>query len=121
MQTLRFFGWIACVVYSTIPAFWLLIHPRAEYWRSRQRSPYRILVPLWIGMWAAVAAITYRWRDVPAYENNWTWILAAALFGVGELLLRSAAVGIGLLIVSAVAAAAIARNLDSATERALAS
>jgi hypothetical protein len=36
-------------------------------------------------------------------------------------LLRSAAAGIGMLIVSAVAAAAIARNLDSATERALAS
>jgi hypothetical protein len=35
----------------------------------------------------------------------------AALFGVGYLLLRSAAVGIGLLVISALAAAAIARNL----------
>jgi Na+/proline symporter len=45
-------------------------------------------------------------------------LVYAALFGVGELLLRSAVVGISLLVVSAVAAFAIARNLDSATERA---
>jgi hypothetical protein len=48
-------------------------------------------------------------------------LVYGALFGVGELLLRSAAVGIGLLIVSALAAAAIARNLDSTTDRPLAS
>jgi solute:Na+ symporter, SSS family len=40
-------------------------------------------------------------------------LVYAALFGVGEILLRSVALGIGLLIVSALAAAAIARNLPS--------
>jgi SSS family solute:Na+ symporter len=45
-------------------------------------------------------------------------LVYAALFGVGELLLRSAAIGLGLLAVSAVAAFAIARNL-SAEEAAL--
>lgn len=48
-------------------------------------------------------------------------LVYAALFGVGELLLRSATVGIGLLSISALAAYAIARNLDSATEPAPAS
>src|SRR5207248_7856996 len=43
-------------------------------------------------------------------------LVYAALFGVGELLLRSAIVGISLLGISVVAAAAIARNLESATE-----
>jgi solute:Na+ symporter, SSS family len=43
-------------------------------------------------------------------------LVYAALFGVGELLLRSALVGIGLLFISALAAIAIARNLDSSTE-----
>ena len=38
-------------------------------------------------------------------------LVYAALFGVGYLLLRSAAVGIGLLVISALSAAAIARNL----------
>jgi len=54
-------------------------------------------------------------------------LVYAALFGVGEMLLRSAVRGGLLLIVSALAAAAIARNLDleerrdSATRRAAAS
>ena len=39
-------------------------------------------------------------------------LIYAALFGVGEILLRSVAVGLGLLAVSAAAAVAIARNLD---------
>ena len=40
-------------------------------------------------------------------------LVYGALFGVGEILLGSAAVGIGLLVVAALAAVAIARNLDS--------
>jgi len=41
-------------------------------------------------------------------------LVYAALFGVGELLLRSAALGVGLLITAALAAVAIARNLETA-------
>jgi protein-S-isoprenylcysteine O-methyltransferase Ste14 len=81
-------GWIACVVASTIPAFWLLIHPQAERWRSRRQSPYRILVPAWIGMWVLVAAITAPWRGVLLYENAWTWIPAGALFCAGLILYK---------------------------------
>ena len=83
---LRTVGWIACIVYSTIPAFWLLIHPRAEFWRSRRRSPYKILVPIWIGMWALVGAITAPWRSVALYGNKWTWIPAGAVFCAGLVL-----------------------------------
>ncbi len=64
VQTLRTIGWIACVIYATIPSFWLLIHPRVEYWRSRPRSPYRILLPAWIAMWLLLAAVTAHWRDL---------------------------------------------------------
>lgn len=84
----RVVGWLACVVYSTIPAFWLLIHPRAEFWRSLRRSPYRILLPLWIGMWALVGAITAPWRGIALYENRWTLIPAAALFCAGLVLYK---------------------------------
>jgi protein-S-isoprenylcysteine O-methyltransferase Ste14 len=79
-------AWIACVIYSTIPAFWLLIHPRAEYWRSCLRSPYKMLLPLWIGMWATVAAISAPWRSLALYEVRWTWIPAALLFSAGIIL-----------------------------------
>jgi protein-S-isoprenylcysteine O-methyltransferase Ste14 len=88
LSLLRTAGWIVCVVYSTIPAFWLLIHPRADFWRSRQSSPYKILLPVWIGMWTAVAAITAPWRDVILYENTWMWIPAAVLFCAGLFLYR---------------------------------
>ena len=86
-------GWLACVVYSTIPSFWLLIHPRAPYWRSRQRSPYLILVPVWIGMWALVGLITLPWRLVVLYLSLWTWIPAIVLFGAGFWLYRQSGKG----------------------------
>ncbi len=76
-------GWLACVVYSTIPSFWLLIHPRVEYWRSRTQSPYLILLPVWIGMWVVVAGLTAHWREVRLYDNFWLWIPAAVLFASG--------------------------------------
>jgi protein-S-isoprenylcysteine O-methyltransferase Ste14 len=87
-QLLRTLAWPACVVYSTIPTFWLLIHPRVDFWRSRRISPYKILLPVWLGMWMAVAAITAPWRGVTLYENKWTFIPAAALFCVGVILYR---------------------------------
>jgi protein-S-isoprenylcysteine O-methyltransferase Ste14 len=76
-------GWVACVVYATIPSFWLLIHPRAVYWRSRQRSPYRVLLPLWITMWVVLGLVTARWRHVALYSTPWTWIPAVLLFALG--------------------------------------
>jgi len=76
-------GWLACVIYSTIPWFWLLIHSGADYWRVRQRSPYRILLPAWIGMGVVVAVITAPWRHVLLYHAAWTWIPALPLFAAG--------------------------------------
>lgn len=89
-------GWIVCVVYSTVPAFWLLIHPRVEYWRSRRRSPYRILLSLWMAMWVVIAALTAPWRNEVLYRNNWTWLLAFVLFCLGVILYRLAGSGFSL-------------------------
>jgi protein-S-isoprenylcysteine O-methyltransferase Ste14 len=89
-QSLNLFAWLVCVVYSTIPAFWLAIHPYAEFWRSRSRSPYRVLLPLWLLMWIAVGLITAHWREVELYSVRWTWIPAAVLFVVGVLIYRHA-------------------------------
>ncbi|HWY20676.1 MAG TPA: isoprenylcysteine carboxylmethyltransferase family protein [Candidatus Acidoferrum sp.] len=88
LELYRTVAWIACVVYSTIPAFWLLIHPRAEFWRSQRRSPYRILLPLWMAMWALVATITAPWRSILLYKNGWTWIPAGVLFCAGMVLYK---------------------------------
>jgi protein-S-isoprenylcysteine O-methyltransferase Ste14 len=80
---LNLLGWMACVVYSTIPAFWLLIHPCASYWRARNRSPYRILVPVWIALWIAFGILTSPWRHTTLYNTSWTWIPAIVLFSTG--------------------------------------
>jgi protein-S-isoprenylcysteine O-methyltransferase Ste14 len=87
-QTLRIIAWVACVIYATIPSFWLLIHPRVEYWRSRPRSPYRILLPAWIAMWLLLATVTAHWRDLTVYHRWWCWIPASVLFGAGLALYK---------------------------------
>jgi protein-S-isoprenylcysteine O-methyltransferase Ste14 len=86
MPVLRPLGWLACVVYSTIPLFWFMVHPRAHRWRARVRSPFRVLVPAWITMWAGVAALTGPWRHVTIYSTPWTWVPAVLLFSVGIFL-----------------------------------
>ena len=82
LQTL---AWAVCCVYATIPSFWLLIHPWAEFWRSRRRSPYRVLLPVWFGMWIVAGLITAPWRHVHLYSTLWAWIPAVLLFTVGLL------------------------------------
>lgn len=81
---------MACAVYSTIPSFWLMIHPFAERWRSQHasegRSPYRLLIPAWMAMWAAAALVTWPWRRVLLYSSVWAWVPAAMLFAAGLLL-----------------------------------
>jgi protein-S-isoprenylcysteine O-methyltransferase Ste14 len=87
---LRMAGWVVCVMYSTIPMFWLMIHPRAHWWRKRPGSPFRLLVPAWVLMWAAVAALTAPWRHMVLYSTEWSWIPAGLLFCVGILIYRLA-------------------------------
>ena len=80
-------GWLACVVYSTIPSFWLMIHPLADSWRARHlshhRSPYIVLLPAWVAMWVVVALITRPWRNVLLYRADWAWVVAVLLFICG--------------------------------------
>ena len=87
-HTLRTLGWFACTVYSTIPAFWLMIHFRVDYWRSRGRSPYRVLVPVWVVMWIAAGLATLRWRSLTLYQETRAWVPALALFALGFWLYR---------------------------------
>src|SRR6266702_146451 len=82
-ELLNLVAWLACIVYSTIPSFWLAIHPRAKYWRSRRRSPYRVLLPLWIAMWIVAGLVTATWRHVVLYSSLLPWVPAVFLFGGG--------------------------------------
>jgi len=83
-------GWAFCFAYSTIPSFWLIIHTRADYWRARRTSPYRILIPIWLAMWFIAAIVTAPWRHVALYQARWPLIPAVILLAIGiELYLRS--------------------------------
>jgi protein-S-isoprenylcysteine O-methyltransferase Ste14 len=93
LEILQMLAWIACVIYSTIPSFWLAIHPRAEYWRSRSRSPYRFLLPMWIGMWIFCGLVTLTWRHVQFYKATWSWIPAAFIFLIGLWTYKKAGAG----------------------------
>jgi len=86
MQFVRALGWLVCVFYCTVPCFWLMVHPRADRWRSRVRSPFRVLVPAWITMWLAMAALTGPWRQVAFYATAFAWIPAGILFACGLFL-----------------------------------
>jgi len=80
---LQLVGWLACVQYSTIPAFWFMIHPFAERWRAQHRSPYILLLPAWVAMWVVVALITWPWRGILLYRADWAWCAAVLLFACG--------------------------------------
>jgi protein-S-isoprenylcysteine O-methyltransferase Ste14 len=83
LSTLQTLAWLACVICATIPSFWLLVHSRAEHWRSRPYSPYRILLPLWVAMWIMLGLLTAPWRRLSLYSTGWAWIPAALLFTIG--------------------------------------
>jgi protein-S-isoprenylcysteine O-methyltransferase Ste14 len=90
IRFLNLAAWLACVIYSTIPAFWLAIHPFADRWRKRRRSPYRVLMPLWVLLWLVVGMITARWRAIAFYQSSWVWLPASFLFCAGVWIYRHA-------------------------------
>lgn len=83
---LNLIGWLACVVYATVPIFWFMVHPWAGFWRARRRSPYFALLPAWMGMWLVLSLITAPWRQVELYSARWPWILSLILFAIGAWL-----------------------------------
>jgi protein-S-isoprenylcysteine O-methyltransferase Ste14 len=93
IRFLHLLAWAACVIYSTIPLFWLLIHPRVAYWRARVRSPYRVLLPLWIVSWPVIGLLTAPWRSLLLYDSAWSWLPAAALFAAGITIYKLAGAG----------------------------
>jgi protein-S-isoprenylcysteine O-methyltransferase Ste14 len=84
---LQVIGWMFCVPCSTVPIFWLMIHPFAERWRQRPRSPYFFLLPAWMAFWLLAARVTWPARNVLIYPANLRaslpWLGAGLLFACG--------------------------------------
>ncbi len=86
-------AWVACIVYSTIPAFWLAIHPFAAFWKAFRSNPFALLVPMWIAVWIVIGFVTAPWRHVRIYSEAAPWFPAAALFVAGIWIYRRSGVG----------------------------
>ncbi|HVP44777.1 MAG TPA: isoprenylcysteine carboxylmethyltransferase family protein [Terriglobales bacterium] len=76
--TLENIGWLLGCVYSTIPAYWLLVHPFADLWRKRKTS-LKHVGWVWPLLWVVAGAVTARWRHQVLYREPWTWIPGVAL------------------------------------------
>ena len=50
MQSLRTLARLACGIYATIPAYWMMVHPFAARWREA-RYKLTLLGPLRVVMW----------------------------------------------------------------------
>ncbi len=90
MYFIRTIAWLVCGVYATIPLFWLIIHPFADFWRKRFRAPLKVVTPIWILLWIAAWGATYPWRLIPLVPHpyresiGWgssglNWICLAAI------------------------------------------
>jgi protein-S-isoprenylcysteine O-methyltransferase Ste14 len=73
---------LLAIVYSTIPSYWLLVHPHIDWWR-RRRARLALVGPLWFVLWLLVGAITWPWRHVVLYRLAWAWVPAIALIAIG--------------------------------------
>jgi protein-S-isoprenylcysteine O-methyltransferase Ste14 len=81
-------AWIAGIVYSTIPAFWLVVHPFARFWREKRGKIYPMLGLIWLAMWIAAGWITAPYRHERLWPE-WSWIGWLMLFVLGLRLYRS--------------------------------
>src|SRR5215470_17510871 len=95
---LRTFGWLLALVLSTIPCYWLVVHPKAEFWRLKRGARFRVLAPLWVVMWILACLATIHWRRVLLYDAPWAWIPAAFFFAVSLYLYLQAHLSFGQLI-----------------------
>lgn len=76
--------WLVSVLYSSIPLFWLAIHPFAGRWRRMHRSPYRLLLPLWSAIIIALGWITWPWHGRQAYALPWLRLASLIFFLAGS-------------------------------------
>lgn len=74
---------LACSIYSTIPLFWLVVHPFIARWRTHGRSAYLQILPIWIVFIAATFLILWPFRLERYYANWWSWIPALGMFLMG--------------------------------------
>ena len=88
MHVFRNILWVFGIIYATIPAFWMAVHPFAAYWRARKRNPFSILLLMWASIILVGVAITRPWHNQQLYSTPFVWIPAALLFACALFIYR---------------------------------
>lgn len=96
-RLLQDLGWLFCGVDGTIPLFWLLVHPFADYWRKRHRSPLPLLGLCWTLIWALAWLVSYPWRNALLYDWRWAWWMVIPLWTAAAILYGAAGRSLTLL------------------------
>jgi protein-S-isoprenylcysteine O-methyltransferase Ste14 len=69
MAVIRTLAWLACGIYATIPLFWLIVHPLADFWRKHFRAPLKVVTPIWMLLWMMAWSASYPWRLIPVLPS----------------------------------------------------
>lgn len=94
-EKLLFIPWLMGILYGSIPLFWFAIHPLAPLWRKMQRSPYRVLLPLWAVIIAVLVVVTWPWHGLQLYSTWWSWLPSLLVFAVSARTYRKIRSGFG--------------------------
>jgi protein-S-isoprenylcysteine O-methyltransferase Ste14 len=78
MYGLRTAAWLASLIYSTIPLFWLVAHTNARRW-SGPGAAFRVLLPCWALFILIAGAVTWPWHEIVVFQNAPT-ILSGIIF-----------------------------------------
>jgi protein-S-isoprenylcysteine O-methyltransferase Ste14 len=81
-------AWIVGIIYATIPAYWLAVHPFAQKWAARKGKVYPLLGIFWLIVIILVAASTAPWRYQTLYATPWSLLPGGILVALDVYLLR---------------------------------
>lgn len=88
MHIIRTAGWLIAGIYATVPAFWMLVHPFADYWRNRGHQMKRLGL-WWLLLWLIAWALEFPFRHSLLYDAKWPWLISAALWVVPSYAYRA--------------------------------
>jgi protein-S-isoprenylcysteine O-methyltransferase Ste14 len=80
--------WVMSVIDGTIPSYWLLVHPFADWWRTRSATALKTLALVWVALWGVAAALTWPLLFRTFYRPWWTWPLGLPLWWLAFQLYR---------------------------------
>jgi protein-S-isoprenylcysteine O-methyltransferase Ste14 len=81
-------AWLLGLIYATIPAYWLTVHPFAHKWAQRKGKTFPILGLIWLVLIILAAAATARWRFETFYQTWWSLLPGGVLAALDVILLN---------------------------------